>query len=525
MALTAGGTMGSRVLGLVRDQLVAGFFGMSTVAGAVILAFQIPNLFRRLLGEGALTAALMPVMSHERKLGGKEQAFVFLNLVMRRIAPVLIAITVAAVAASWWIGEHWEFFARTTGFARLANNGSDYALAAKLTALCMPYMPMICLAALFTAALNMLGRFALTSLTAVWLNLAMIVGLGGFGWLYGKTPVQQAAWLCVGSLVGGALQLLVPLWGLRKEGWRAGLREPASSPEAWTDLKIIFMPAVVGAGVQQINLFLTRFMAFSVSDSALSAYYFANRVVELPVGVFAVTVSTVIFPALAAHAARGDKRGFAGDFAHGLRLIFAINIAACAGLVALAEPIIRLLFQHGNFTAADTALTVPVLVIFALAMPFYGIVGLSSRALSALRDTKTQMKFAIRDLCLNALLAPLLGYHFKAPGLAAANLVAVIYQAYTLLRVVRRNDEHLAAENIVKPIFQTMLAALLMGLLAHAGWRLVAHTVPGGKLAALVGVVTIIPVSAAFYFVLLRLLNYPEADEILGAVKRKLRIG
>lgn len=524
MVVTAGGTMGSRVLGLGRDMLVTAFFGTTPVAGAFILAFQIPNLFRRLLGEGALTSALMPVMSHERKLGGKEQAFVFLNLVMRRVAPLLILIGVAGVIISWMLGHHWDAVAGVTGLAKITDNGSDYPLAAKLTAVCMPYMPLICLAALFTAALNMLGRFAVTSLTAVWLNVAMIVALGGFGYAFGKTPEEQVYWLCGGALVGGFLQLAVPAWALWREGWRPGLREPACSENAWPDLKYIFLPAVIGAGVQQINLFVTRFLAFSVDDSALTVYYIANRIVELPVGVFAVTISTVIFPAMAAHVVRGDGKGFAGDFSHGLRLIFAINIAACAGLVALAEPIIRLFFEHGKFHAADTALTVPVLMIFACSMPLYGVVGLCSRALSAMKDTRTQMKFAIRDLCLNALLAPILGYWFKAPGLAAANLIAVAYQAYTLLRVVRSRDAHIAGEHVVKPFLQTVVASLAMGLLAYGGWRLVERLVHAPKLAALIGLVVIIPAAVAFYFGLLRLMRYPEAGEILAVVRRKLRI-
>lgn len=522
MVFTAGGTMGSRVLGLVRDQLAAGFLGMTPEANAVILAFQIPNLFRRLLGEGALTSALMPVMSRERELGGKERAFAFLNFVMRRIAPLLCLISVLAIAASWLIGEHWEAFASSTRLARIANPESDYALAAKLTALCMPYMPLICLAALFTAALNMLGRFALTSLTAVWLNIAMIVGLGGFGWVFGHTLTDYAVWLCIGSLAGGVLQLLVPAWGLWREGWRPGLSSPESSGAAWTDLKILFFPAVIGAGVQQINLFITRFLAFTVDDKGLTAYYYANRLVELPVGVFAVTVSTVIFSALAAHAARGDKSRFAGDFAHGLRLIFAMNIAAAIGIIALAEPIIRVLFEHGKFDAAATSLTVPVTIVFAISMPFYGMIGLSSRALSAMRDTKTQMRFAIRDLCLNLILAPILGHFFKAPGLAMANLIAVVYQAWTLLRVVRRADAHICDENLVKPLLQTLGAGLAMGLFAYAGWRLCGHYIPRPKLAALVTLAVMIPSSAALYFLLLKAAKYPEMDEIVAVARRRL---
>lgn len=524
MAVTAGGTFGSRVLGLVRQMVVSSFFGTTPVAGAFILAFQIPNLFRRLLGEGALTAALMPVMSKERSLGGKEQAFVFLNQVVRRILPVLLLISAAGIGLSLWIGTHWGQFAHLTRLDRVVDPNSNFELAAKLTAVCMPYMPMICLAALFTAALNMLGKFGLTALNAVWLNVAMIVGLGGFGYAFGRTPEQQVYWLCGGALVGGLLQLFVPVWELRRQGWRPNLTAPACSVSAWSDLKLLFLPAVVGAGVQQINLFATRFLAFSVDDRAITVYSLANLIVELPVGVFAVTISTVIFSALSAHAANGDLKALAADFAHGLRLIFAVNIAACAGIVALAEPIVRLLFQHGKFTAEDTALTVPVLMIFACTLPFYGVVGLCSRTLSAMKDTKTQMKFAIRDLCLNAMLAPVLGYYFKAPGLAGANLIAVIYQAYTLFRVVRRRDPHLAGQQVVKPLLQSVGAALLMGLFAAGGWRVVEHFFEGTRRGAALGLGVFIPLSVVLYFGLLKLLRYPEADEILAAVRRKLKL-
>lgn len=517
--------MGSRVLGLFRDQLIAAFFGTSPVAGAFILAFQVPNLFRRLLGEGALTTALVPVMAAERKIGGDARAFVFLNLVMRRVAPAMVLVTGLLVVLFAWVGANWAQVAPNLRLPVVPpEGGSDYALAAKLTAVCMPYMPMICLAALFTAALNMLGRFAITALSAVWLNVAMIVALGGFGLVFATTPQEQVLWLCFGALVGGALQLAVPAWALWRSGWRPLLREPACSHGAWAELKVIFMPAVIGAGVQQINLFVTRFLAFSVDDRALTVYYLANRVVELPVGVFAVTVSTVIFPALAAHAAKGDGKGLASDFAHGMRLIYAINIAACAGLVALAEPILRLLFQYGRFGAGDTALTVPVLMIFAATIPFYGIVGLVGRALSAMRDTRTQMRVAVGNLALNALLAPLLGWWLKAPGLALANLLAVAVQAFVLLRALRRRDAHVAGENLLRPLLQTMGASLVMGLFAAGGWRVVEHFLEGTRRGAAVGLAVLIPASCALYFLLLRAMRYPEASEILAVVRRKLRL-
>ena len=522
MALTAGGTMGSRVLGLLRESVFSAFFGTSSFAAAFIFAFQIPNLFRRLFGEGAMTAALIPVMSAERKAGGKEQAFVFLNRVLRRVLPVLIAITILAAAGSLWVAWHWDDVARVTHLDRVTDPGADFPLAARLTAALMPYMPMICVAALFTGTLNMLGRFGLTALNAVWLNVAMIVSLGGIGYLYSDNPYHRVWWLAGGAIVGGLLQLFVPVWELWRQGWRPSMNAPEPSPEAWSELKTIFLPAVIGAGVQQINLFATRFLALGVEERALAVYNVANRIVELPTGVFAVTVSTVIFASLAAHVANGDKRALAGDFAHGLRLIVAVNVAACAGIVALAEPIVRTVFEHKNFTASDTAMTVPVLMIFSATLPFYGIVGICSRTLSAMKDTKTQMKFAIRDLCLNAVLAPILGYYFKAPGLAAANLVAVIYQAYTLFRVVRRRETGIADENLAKPLLQAVVASILMGLVAYAGWRVIGYLIPRPKVASFVTLLVMIPAGATFYFGLLKLAKYPEMDELLGIARRRM---
>ena len=220
MLVTAAGTSGSRLLGLVRDQLIAGFFGTGGFAAAFIIAFQIPNLFRRLLGEGALTAALMPVMTQERKLGGNARAFAFFNLVISRVAPWMLAITAlfcAAAVAVALLPESW-----LSAGARLAGADGDvsrHRLAAWLTALCMPYMPMICIAAVFTAGLNMLGKFAVTALSAVWLNLSMIFSLGVLGYFFGETPTQRVVWLCAGALLGGALQLGVPALALRRAGF------------------------------------------------------------------------------------------------------------------------------------------------------------------------------------------------------------------------------------------------------------------------------------------------------------------
>lgn len=528
MLVTAAGTSGSRLLGLVRDQLIAGFFGTGSFAAAFIIAFQIPNLFRRLLGEGALTSALMPVMTQERKNGGNARAFSFFNLVVCRVAPWMLLITISfcivavaiALAPEAWLSAGAEFVGADGDITR-------HRLAAWLTALCMPYMPMICIAAVFTAGLNMLGKFTVTALSAIWLNLAMIFSLGVLGYWFGETPTERVVWLCSGALLGGALQLGVPAIALWREGWR--FRPNRERTEAWADLKAMFLPAVVGAGINQINIFFTRFLAFALEEQALSVYYYANRIVEIPVGIFTVTVTTVVFPLLAKHAADGNSRELGGTFAHGMRLIYAINVPATVGIIVLSFPLVTLFFEHGNFTAADTAATVPVLCVFALAVPFYAVSGLVGRALNSLKDTKTQTKMAGVAFGLNCVLAPSLGWFFGAVGLAAANLVSAAVQCVALYVILRRRERAFCVEPVCGAFFKTLVASALMGAFTLVAWWGVFEKIfEGGNLfgtnaGIFAALVVVVPAAVGVYFVFLKLFRYPECDEVLGLVLKKFR--
>jgi putative peptidoglycan lipid II flippase len=503
MFFTAWGTLGSRVLGLVRDQLITFFFGGGMVASALLFALQIPNLFRRLLGEGALTAAVVPVMTDEHKRAGRPAAFRFLNQVLLRAALFMAALTLVAVLAAWGVSQ--------LGFIE-----ERYRLSAYLITLCMPYMPLVCLAAMFTAALNVLGRFGVTSLSAVWLNISMIGSLcaGGF-FFVGGDLVQIAVWACIGAILGGVAQLLIPAWALWREGWRPRWA-PEHSP-ALQQLQVVFLPALAGAGIQQINFFVSRFLALNVDDRSLTVYYLANRIVELPIGLFAITVATVIFPALAMHAARGERVEMGANFAHGMRLIFAINIPAAAGLIALDAPIVHLLFEHGKFTAADTQATLPVLWIFAVAMPFYGAIALMGRALNAIKETQVQAKLAGWVFLLNIVLSPLLAWFYQAPGLAVANLVAAVFQCARLYSLLKKNGVEFVQEPLLKPLVQCLGVSLLMGVFAWGAWRfcgtpaavwLAEHGT--GKFGEGLVLGGIIVFAALLCFALLALLRYPE---------------
>ena len=508
MAKTASWTMVSRVLGLVRDQLTAGVFGASAVGAAFLFAFQIPNLFRRLLGEGALTAAIVPVLADKTARDGQAAAFGFLNYALRRILPGMIGLTLLGIGGALL----WAFLRPVD------------ANVAILTAACMPYMPLICVAALFTSAVNLRGRFGLAEIASGLLNLCMIVGLGLFG-LLADTEMGKAGWLCAGALAGGTLQLLIPLQGLRQEGWRPAPIQP--DPVAWRTLSLAFLPAALGAGIQQINFLVSRGLAFKVSDAGLTYYYLANRIVELPIGLFSASIAVVMFPALAMAFAQGDRPALSRNYARGLRLILAVNIGAACGLAVLAGPIVQLLFEFGKFTPEHCAATSRLLVLFALAMPFYAMISLATRALNVAGHTQATLIAAVHALVVN-LIGSLLavGCGQGVEGLAVANAVSTIWQYLVLRRYLRKHAPEFLDEPMLKPTLQVLVGSVGMAVLAYQTYAWL-HLLGYGRLPEKLnlGLAMLFGggLAMAAYALFLDRLRYPERDLLRGFANKLLR--
>ena len=509
MAKTASWVMVSRVLGLCRDQLTAAVFGASAVGAAFLFAFQIPNLFRRLLGEGALTAAVVPVLADKSVREGRPAAFGFLNYVLRRVLPWMIGLTLLGVglALAW---------------ALLSPRDASAAI---LTAICMPYMPVICVAALFTSAVNLSGRFGLAEIGSSLLNICMIAGLGLFGANLADTDMGKAVWLCVGALAGGICQLLVPLWGLRQEGWRSG--QTHADAAAWRTLSLAFLPAALGAGVQQVNFLVSRALAFKVSDAGLTYYYIANRIVELPIGLFSASVAVVIFPALATAYASRDDAALARNYGRGMRLVLAINVGAAFGLAVFAEPIVRLLFEFGRFDQANCLATSRLLVLFALAMPFYAMISIVTRALNVVGQTRATLVAALHALVVNALgslAAVWCGYGVE--GLAVANAVSTVWQYVVLRRHLRRHAPEFLSDRLLRPALQVLGGSALLGLIAFNGYSLLHRLLferINEKLNLFISMGVAGFVGMVAYAVYLDLLRYPERDLLRGYANRLLR--
>ncbi len=499
MAVVAGSTAGSRVLGLLRDILIFAALGAGRVNDAFVLAFTFPNLFRRLLGEGAMTSALIPVFGRELA-AGRGGFFALLNAVLRRLLPVLagLALVFGLIFGGLWLwgGEALD---------------AKWALAAQLGVLLIPYLVLICAAAVIVAALQILERFAVAALSPILLNLSIIIALGGLGLWMAETPEQRVFYLCAGVLIGGALQLAAPVWALMREGWRPRVvraAEAGDHAEQLREVWALLLPGLGGAAILQINILVSRVIAFEAAPDGASIVYLANRLMELPLGVFTISITTVVFPALSRLAAAADARGFSDTFHQGLRLILAIMLPAAAGLALLAEPIVTALFAWGRFGAEDVARSVPVVAVYALGLPFYAIASLQVRAFHAKKDMRTPLRVSVWNLGINLGLSLLLVVPLGILGLALANILASALQCLMLALSLRGSLQSVGSAPL-RHALQALAATAAMSLGLIFAYAYLPWPEPP-KLRAFTQIATLIPAAILIYGGLLYWMRFPD---------------
>ncbi|ATC66140.1 murein biosynthesis integral membrane protein MurJ [Nibricoccus aquaticus] len=508
ISVVASLTMVSRVLGLIRDILSANILGGGVFNSAFVTAYNLPNLFRRLLGEGALSAAFVPTLHAELRERGKEGAFALLNNVVSWVAvttSVLVVVTMSVCSQS----------------RHITGQDPKWYLMADLTVILFPYMAFVCVAAALNAALNVMDRFTEPALSPIWLNLAMIASLGGAAWRWSESDLGQVYWLCGGVLVGGLLQMISPTIVLMREGWRP--RFDLSISSGVREITRLMAPELFGVAIYQINIFVSRQLSFSIDESSASVFFYANRLMELPIGVFAIAVSTVVYPLISRHAVEGKFAEMADDFRKGLRLILLINIPAAVGLALLAEPIIRLLFEHGRFTAENTRAMVPLLQLFMVAMPFFSVVSMSTRGFYALRETKTPVRIAAVSFVVNIILSLTLKDRLGTSGLVLASTVAIVLQTVLLQRALTLRLPGMNFAPLWKTVGKIVLAALGLFIVVGGCWWLLRREMPGSPVADLIAVCGLIPVGAGIYMVLVMMLRIEGREEIADLVLRKIR--
>jgi putative peptidoglycan lipid II flippase len=509
----AAATLSSRVLGMVREMVYARFMGDGWVAGAFQVAFTIPNLFRRLLGEGALTAAFIPVFKEKEKTVGEREMWHTANAVISGLivaAAVVIAVVLAGVSLA--LGLH-TFTAKTDLMLRLLR-------------MMFPYMLLVCVAAAFMGMLNARGHFFIPALGATMLNVVMIASVLWLAPGWGHVLQQQIFALAVGVLVAGVAQAAFQLPSLWWDGFRYRWVSPWRNESVRRVVRQM-IPGAMGVAAFQINVAIIQGLGFwldTPQQPLIAPFNYAVRLMELPQGVFGLSLATFLLPTLSGLAAERNYSEFRATLRRGIEHLILLNLLMAVLLVVLAEPIIRLLFERGKFGPDSTMRATFALQCLGASLVAYSLVNVLARAFYALGDTTTPMKVSIMCLGLNLVFACFLVWPFRQGGLGLANTVSSAGNLALLLYALRRKLGSLEM-GVLWPVFlpQALAAALAGGIAWWAGrhWdaRLGHATLPL-KIGA-VFVPGILAGSA--YWCVALWAKIPAAHEITAFVFRRFR--
>jgi putative peptidoglycan lipid II flippase len=506
------GTLASRVLGLVRDVVSAALVGTAWVWDAFIVAFTIPNLLRRLLGEGALSAAFIPVFAQEMEDGGRDRAMRFFNVTLTALVLVLVALLVLALVATVLLPTDW--FAETDAKA---------ALTVELLRIMLPYMVLVCVMALLMGVLNSLGHFFTPAVAPAVLNFCWIAGLLAAAPLIGDSPIDLVRALAVSVLVGGVLQLAVQIPALRARGVPVAPSLDLGNP-AFRRMLARLVPVVIGLAPVQLNVAADRFIAeFLVEgDGANSYLFYGMRLMQLPVALIGIAIGVAVFPAFSRLAAAGKRDELADAIGHALKLTLFLALPAAVGLAVLAKPLIALIYQHGRFDAVSTTATAEVLLFYAVGV--FATCGLQvvTRAFYAAGDMRTPVKVGAAVVVLNLGLNLALVWSMRWSGLALATSVTAIANLALLTLMARRKLRLLALRPVLRSALASLGAALACGAGAGGTLALVWAALPGeGLPERLVRVVVPVAAGGAAFVAAAHLLRMPELRETIDAVRRR----
>ncbi|MDZ7699996.1 MAG: murein biosynthesis integral membrane protein MurJ [Deltaproteobacteria bacterium] len=418
-------TLLSRILGLVRDMVLATLFGSGMAADAFFVAFRIPNLLRRLFAEGSLTISFIPIFTEYLTQKGKEDAFELARVVLTLLTLILAVVTVMGILLSPWIVRLQAF-----GFG---DAGIKYELTVLLTRITFPYIFFISIVAFFMGVLNSLKHFAAPAAAPIFLN----VGIIGAGYLLSPHLTEPIVGIAVGVLIGGFLQLVLQIPWVLKKGLRLIPRWEPSHP-ALRRIGLLMLPAVFGSAVYQVNQFIGTLLASFLREGSVSWLYYADRLVQFPLGIFAIAISTAALPSLAVEAASGKFEEFKRILNHSLRLVFFIAVPSSVGLIVLGRPIIHILFERGAFTSHATSMTTYALLFYVLGLWAFSANRVIISAFYALQDTKTPVKVAVITVLFNLGFSLLFMGPLKHGGLALALSMASMIQFCLLIFFLKR---------------------------------------------------------------------------------------
>ena len=507
-------TMGSRLLGLIRDVVLAFFFGAGNAMDAFNVAFRIPNLLRDLFAEGAMSAAFVPTFTRRLATAGRDEAwklgsYVLTALVLVTSTLVLLGIVFATPLVRLLAGD----YAQVPG---------KFELTVSITRIVMPFLMLIAVATACMGMLNSLRRFFIPAFSPAMFNVGTIAGVLLFVPVLAWVGVEPIYAVAIATLLGGVLQAVVQWPALGREGYRYRVSLDRHDP-GLREILVLMGPGTLGLAAVQINVFVNTWLATGQGTGAVSWLNYAFRLMYMPIGIFGLSIATAALPALSQHAARDDRAGMRETFSSGLRMMFMLNVPATAGLIALASPIVGLLFRYGQFSAADAAATAAAVVAYAPGLVGYSIVKLAVPTFYSLRDSRTPVIVSVvtvtLNVALNLLLVRVMGYR----GLALGTALASLFNAATLLWLLERRLDGLDGRRVVTAFVKIAAASVVMALAASAGERAIGAALPaaGSLWVRLLGVASAIGIALGVLTGMARVLRIHEFNEALRAVTAK----
>ena len=524
--------MGSRLMGLVREQIFAFFFGASREYDAFLTAFRIPNLLRDLLAEGALSAAFVSIFVRDLQNHGKERAFEVANLVVNVLSISLLGIVIAGMLNAETIVR-----AIAVGF-----DPEKVRLATHLTQVMFPYIFLVAIAAVAMGMLNAQEYYAVPQSASTFFNIGSITAglvsafllapdyMAGL-WHHSGTVIghEQAGramtGMAIGTLCGGLLQCLMQMPTLYRTGFRWRPRVDFHDPSFRAVLKLMG-PAVVGAAAVQVNVFVNSNFASVLGDKPISWLNYSFRLMQFPIGVFGVAVMTAALPAMSRCLSRGDYDDFGQTLTRSIELVLLLTLPSAAGLAVLGEPVMRLIYEHGRFSPTDTIATAAALAAYAFGLPGYAAVKILQPAYVAMGDAKTPMYTSLFAVACNASLNYLFikVLHVGHVGLAMSTSIMATFNVVILTLILERRRPTLQRRRLSREVLKIAGATAAMAAVSKLSYDFLQRVgFAQGSFKALLELALLLPTAVLTYALMARMLRVAAFNQAVDLLMRRLR--
>lgn len=511
-ASVGGATMASRVLGFAREALIGALLGAGPVADAFYAAFRFPNLFRRLFAEGAFNSAFVPLFSKELENGGRTAAREFAEKILSVLLPFLLMFSALAMV-------FMPFLTGTIIAPKFAEDPDKFDLTVMLAQIMFPYLAAMSVVAMLSGILNSFRRYFLAALAPVLLNVVLVALLAWAaysGWEQRSIGIGLA-W---GVFVSGILQMGLLIAGVMKQGFPLSLSLPRMSP-AVKRLLVLALPTAIAGGITQINLLVGQIIA-SAQAGAIAIMNYADRLMQLPLGIIGISIGVVLLPELTRALAGGNRENANQLQNRSLEFGLGLTLPAAVGLFVIPLPLVALIYERGAFDRETTEITAQVLAAFAIGLPSFVLIKIFQPSFYAREDMRTPMWFsginAITNIILSLLLFPVMG----VVGLALATGVAGWINAILLFGVLASGGHYRLDPQALRNVALILFSSAIMGMFLYFGSQQVGPVlVDGGLLFRLLLVGGLVAVSMIVYFALVIMTGALPRDRLVAMIRRK----